>query len=272
MGNFFKKYYFLIYLSSFVVFCSFFIGISIGLKRAKAKEQSLSFTHYANNEVIFEKIRLPDDVELAPIGKNIEINGKSAEIANFVTNRNVDELIFKQMGIWKKEGLEVVGGASSKRGFAIAIGKEKKERYSIRAWKVPEILRKTSVKEKSVQGIFSYVSMDGYDKQGLVPGVPVMPEGKAGTLFSAEEPHLGRYFGRSYVGVYTNPGSVEDGVSFYREYFQNSSWNSEEMNLPLSSDASIANLVFTKEREEITLLFSALSRDKTVVNVVRVNK
>ena len=166
-----------------MIVSSFFIGISIGLKRAKAKEESLLITNYSKDEVSFEKIKLPEDIQLIPVGKNIEINGKNAELANFVTNRKVQELIFKQMAVWKNQGLEVLGGASSKRGYAIAFSKEKKERYALRAWMVPPAMRNLTGSDQTVQGIISYSSLEAYEQEGLVPAVPLMPFGKAGTLF-----------------------------------------------------------------------------------------
>lgn len=265
--NFFRKNYFLIYVTIFVVVISFFVGISIGLKRVKAREHNIFNTGYYSRDYVFQKIKPADELELVPLGRDVEINGKQAELASFFSDKKVQDIIEKQKQKWQAEGFDVVGMATSKRGFALAVNKEKLERFSIYAWFIPEALRESLTKDKAVRGLISYASMQGYNNSGLVPGVPLMSEGNAGALISSDE---GGY--RSYVGVYTNPAKISDNVNFYRDYFNADRWLEEGSSSLGSFQGNIANLVFKKENEEITLLFSALSEDKTVINIIRVSR
>jgi hypothetical protein len=139
------------------------------------------------------------------------------------------------------------------------------ERFIITAWKVPPTLRKIVSGGMPVQGIISRALGD-LDKQdselgpaaGIVPDVPLMPDGEASVVFSS-----GVGPQTSFTGVYRNPGSVEDSLHFYRRTLGALGW--KEIARGVFENASFENggelgahVKFELGREEVTMLFTPL--------------
>jgi hypothetical protein len=102
-----------------------------------------------------------------------------------------------------------------------------------------------------------------------VPGVPVMPGGKGGAVFSSDD---GR--GRGWSSIYLNPGSVEENLAYYRGALPAGGWRETDRRTGEANLTDFASLSFVRRGEELVLLLSqsgsgapASTAGKTVVMV-----
>jgi hypothetical protein len=280
--TFWQRNAFRIGVGAFVVVTSFLYGISAGLekKSSRATAAVSPLWAYSDAQPVMRRLHLPSGVEAVPLGRDVKINNQNAEIVSFVSNRAADELVNQQMAVWKASGMKVIGAATGRRGLAVAVDMSAGERWSFSAWSVPPELRAVLSGGRPVQGFMEVADMDvsggGRERDGTVPGVPLMPGGKGGAVFSALDPG-----GRSYSGVYTNPGSLSDNVAFYRNELSGAGWTelNSEQSQPNGARFEVANVIFTRDSEQIVLLFSPSvgaadasdgdSGEKTVVSVTR---
>lgn len=277
------------YAALFVVVVSFLYGFSAGMKGKVAEASSdpgafagefsnasmiLSTDASEEDPLVIEKLSVPDDVVPASFGRDVMINGKKAAMLSFFTNRSIDALIAEQQRKWRAQGFKVFGGSRGKRGVLIAFDPTRGERYSMSAMLVPGQIRNLVSQGYKVQGVLSYAEtalgniQRAEESVGLVPGVPLLPGGKGGAVFSAEEQQ-----GRSYSGVYTVSGTVSESITAYRDALLLDQWRETANVFEGEVHSKAGSLSFRRGNEELTLLFAARPRffsgaTQTVVTVV----
>ena len=246
----------------FVVVVSFLYGLSVGIN----KNSQQAFASRFAWENVFSKsrsrIELPAGVTAVSLGEEIEINGKPGEVVSFRTDRPAKEIVEEQATKWKARGDRVVAYATSHRGFAIGYSLERGERFSISTWFVPEPLRVGVLAGSPVQGMISIVDMGktlAAEERGELAGIPLMPGGQSGAVFSAKEGNS-----RSYSGVYTNPAGVSESMVFYTNELSKSGWRIDEQKDAKSGrwrENDIGSLRFVKDKNELTMLFSLVEKE-----------
>ncbi len=273
-----RRYAFHLMVGTFVLVVSFAYGFSAGLKKnsglAHAGFQGWELAGDASDGMT--RMPLPDGVTALPLGQEITLNNKAAEVVSFVSDRSAVELVNEQMAAWKAAGIKVLGTAGARRGFVIGFNPAIRERYSFTAWSVPPALRNSVSGGKPVQGtmIVADAGKGTEPNEGLVPDVPLMPGGKGGSVFSALDPG-----GRSYSGIYTHPGTVADSVDFFESELPNYGWRKEESDIGNveKSRFEVGHLLFRRAGEEAIIMLSPSSdiaaddgeTAKTVVSVSR---
>jgi hypothetical protein len=214
---------------------------------------------------------LPEGVKIIELGKDASINDKKISLVSFLSNGQIDDFMQSHTLAWEKLGVPPVSRISSRRAVSVAVDRGAAKRYSLMVWQLPPIAR-NAAHGYSLQGMLAIARIEG--QSGIsgkeVPGVPMMPGGTSGTVFSSEE-----YGGRSYTGSYINPGTIQDNVFFYRNELSGSGWRySPTLNSNVrGSMNSLRLLEFSKGQEELTLIFSEVDNGqlgrKTLVTVVR---
>lgn len=239
-------------LAFFVLIVSFFYGISIGLSRRAPKA-------YAALQIPLDPPRLehivpPPGLRLIPAGNDIAINGSAAEMANFVSDRNVKDIVSEQVAIWQARGYVAFGATSQKRGVAFARDAKTGDRFSIVAFFMPPMLREKMSLGQAVQGSLTAMSGRGYNKdaKGVIPDVPLPPGGSSGPVFSARDPG-----GRSFTAIYNNPGDIDTNIDFYRSTLRESGWEEIAAHEGEEYSQPIGSLTFRRGKEEVSFLLSS---------------
>ena len=247
-----------------VVVVSFIYGLISGLGKqvrpAHAGAALRADFKEAAEYQLSPRLIIPAGVRISPIGQDVMINDRSADALSFVTARPVDSVINEQVARWKDRGFEAVAKTSDRRGVGVGVDPRNGDRHSITAWEVPPTVRKAVSSGEPVQGLI--MAMDGNSEAGAtagrqdsalgeIPGIPVKPGGSSGAVFSSKDPG-----GRSYSGVYTNPGSVAESVEYYREVLGHDGWVESVQNIPLNTDSPVGDLSFMRSSEEVTFVFS----------------
>ena len=269
-----------------VVLLSFLYGLGSGLNKkigvAHARPSAVDQFVDSDSAKIPARLTLPRGVKVSPVGSEVTINNRSADVVSFVSARGVEKLIEDQRALWRKRGLEESGMATARRGVAVGIDRKTGTRYSATVWVVPPTIRKavsgglpvqgmlvaidqqesSSVNDSGVQG----VSTESIN-QGEVPGIPTRPGGRGGAVFSSNDPS-----GRTFSGVYTNPGNVIDNVAYYREALTLSGWAEDSANFHGDAEKGVGDMVFSKDEHEASLIFAPSlagsdSEEKTTIMV-----
>lgn len=269
------------YFGAFVITAAFLFGLSNGLSarlpHAHATLSPLNFSGLVATDVPLNDLArgLPKGVAATPMGEEITINGKPASVVMFSSNRAIKAVVEDQVEIWKGKGLFAVGAAGSTRGVGIGLNRDTGERFSIIAWKVPEQLKRVVGGGSRIQGIVASADAAGApgahheEMSGEVPGVPLTPGGRGGSVFSS----LDRA-GRSYSGAYTSPSTVEDTMAFYVGTMRDLGWALRDESDTERGGLGFGSLRFERDSEEVILLFSPVPRKdggpaKTLVTVAR---
>lgn len=257
-----------------VIVLSFFYGLSAGLHKKLGQANASAFNGVPfsvenfNDREVSERLSLVDGIHLMPIGNDITLNGKAADMVTFVSRVPVQKLVNAQVLRWQQRGFLAFGSTSPVRGVALAVNQARGERYTFTAWSVPPSLRARLGGTFSVQGIVAGLSADvgAGDPEGLVPGVPLMPGGHAGAVISSKDNG-----GASYTSAYTNPGSLAANVSFYEVTLSNNGWRASDSGALFAQAGDRKFLSFARGNEEVTLLFSPVedaTEEKTAVTVI----
>lgn len=273
------------FLALGVAVLSFAYGLTVGVRRqlarASAVQQPTEAVSSLVSSALDSSIELPPGVVPIPMGDDTAINGKAVDIAMFVSERTPAQIIDDAVSLWKSKGVFAVGMGGNSRAVGIGIDRAAGKRFSAVAWIVPPTLRAGASRGLPVQGMIAatdgdrVVDTSAIGSRGEIEGVPIRPGGQGGAIFSAMDPG-----GRSETGAYTNPGTVEDNVEFYRRVLVEKGWTENNRSLPpFESDnhPDVASLSFRQADHELTLLFSQLrdgsafaarESDKTVVTVI----
>lgn len=258
-----QSIFFYAVLGLFVILSSFFYGLVHGLgKNATRAEAALSpdaaDESLGNAYAAALDSDLADGLLVMPIGKDVAINGRKAEVLSFITNRSVKEILAEQVKKWEDEGLIAFGTGTPQRGVAMAADRAAKERYVINAWEVAPELRGAAAHGYAVQGIIARATggrqVDGETEEtrGLVPGIPLYPGGKSGAVFKSREGSI-----PSFSSLYRSPANLEDTLDFYRDELGNAGWVMRDAALIQRAAAPVGHLIMERGDEELTLLFSA---------------
>lgn len=240
-----------------IVLISFSYGLMKGMSRrgAVARASFAGAPELQIDNVIQRE--LPPGARLVPLGSDVTINGRDAHIAMFNTDSSPSQVINYLSSRWKRLGYRVGDRGGPVRAVAVAVDTDSGRRFAVSAWSVPKPLRRDS-DNSPVQGILS-VSL-GFqelrdrpidDSSAEVPGIPPMPGGQVGSLFSSRDPG-----GRSYTGVYTNPFTVEDSISYYRKTLLDGGWSEKLGQLDGTPLGGIDSLVFQRGGREAILIFT----------------
>lgn len=270
---------FAISIGVFVLVISFFYGFSKGLSRTS----SLAHARASLSPSVLDNFELPDGLLLpsgvipVPLGKNVRINDKHVQIVSFFSRRSVSDLVKAQFALWSDKNIKFVHRISERRAVVLGTDQSTGQKYSLMIWVVPPTLRRVvsegypvqgtlAISDKEAAGAFSELPV-----AGEVPGVPVMPGGSGGAVFSSDD--VG---GRSHTGVYTNPGTLEKSMLFYRNELRLSGWQ-ETKDVPSQSPlgTDFAQQHFIRGSHEISLLYSTPKAGvleqgdvKTIVTVI----
>lgn len=241
-----------------VVVISFGYGLASGLNRKISKAQA-TLSYETAPVQLSDKLTLPDGVRVVPLGDEVAINGKPMDVATFISSRGVVELLDEQVKLWERQGLYAAGAASRLRGVAFAVNQATGERFSAVAWVIPPPYRKIISQGEPVEGFVSYANNAAHpaaasvdEASGLIPGVPLAPGGKSGAVLSSRDPG-----GRSYTGVYSNPGTVQMNVDYYRSVFSADGWRETPSVVGDARGERSAALTFVRNKQEAVLLLSA---------------
>lgn len=264
-----SRYGFQIMIGLAVVIVSFLYGLGAGYSKkvAAAHAKPVPLEQYVDpsSPRISTRLPLPQGVKVSQIGRDVTINNRSADVLSFVSSRSVESLIEEQRNLWKSRGLMESGIAAKGRGVAIGFDSKNGTRYTTTVWEVPPTIRKAVSNGMPVQGMIVAVdsaessAADGNPtglstesiSQGEVPGIPTRPGGHGGAVFSSKDPS-----GRSFSGVYTNPGDIEENVAFYRETLGTSGWNEGQANFHGDQDSGVGDMLFAKDDYEASLVFA----------------
>lgn len=263
-----------------VVLGSFIYGLSLGFSK-QLQPANAALGKQQNGSVFGELgdlppqlTNLPDGIKIIPMGNDVTINGKAVALTSFVTSRNIKGLMQEQVSKWEALGFITFGATTEKKGIAVAFNKETGERWLISAQLIPAPLRAAVSYGYAVQGKIAMAAAVGGEverpdeRTGVIPGVPLMPGGQGGAVWSSEEAE-----GRGYSGVYTNPGTVLENVEYYAETLVQSGWDLQDKQLNANVKKPFAQLSFRRDREELVLFVvpaegpKDISKGKTVVTV-----
>jgi len=265
----------------FVLFCAFVLVVSFfyGLVAGLTKQQQTAYAGLASLGVpsseteLPQRVRLPEGTEAVLVGEQTVLNNKAADVVSFFSNRPVKELVEEQIGIWQEMELTLSEKSSSRNAVIVGINRSTGERYSFSAWLVPPALRSAVSFGYAVQGMYAVAdgsSVGGASAgEGEIPGIPIMPGGQGGAVFSSLEGTS-----RDFSGAYTNPASVPESMSYYRGALSKDGWRETAGKSGYEGEEGYGYLDFTRQGEEISLLFHEVPRDlseenKTVVTVIR---
>lgn len=270
-----RRGFFIVFVLS-VITLSFAYGLSIGFSRhswsAQAKLAAVPYKGDLSDSSLFDKGMMAAGLELYSVGNDVEINGHLADVFSFNSVRDVKSLLGEQESLWKDRGFETAGTVTGKRGSVVAYDPVTNARYSAVAWKVQPQFRETVSEGYPVSGVISAIAdesrvlTDGLDeaKSGLVPGVPMYPDGKSGAVFSSRDPG-----GRSYTGVYTLPASAGDVMDYYLSNLQVAGWTAVEQRAFQAGSKDAGHLVFEKGQEAIFLVMVESTDSSTALSVTR---
>jgi len=267
------RYWVHIAVSVFVIAASFLYGIQHGLSTkvqpANAALGPAGATMLDAEQVakVTSEFGLARGLKLIPMGHDVSINGRKADVLSFITSRGIRDLTREQRAIWQSRGLKVHDFSTGKRGviFARRLGTD--EFLSFIVWHTPHNLRKVASIPAAVQGVVSISTReidpdaDFSEHRGEVPGVSMMPGGRAGAVFSARD-----FGGKTYSSVYTVPADLSAAMFFYETDMKLQGWRPGGK----TTDEKQGALTFRKNKEELVLLFSAkpfAPKDETVVFV-----
>ena len=256
-------------VGSFVIITSFLYGISAGLRG----DRSLAFATLGDNfwntlfetQPEFDRLQLPRGVVATSMGDDVMINDRAAEVASFVTSRRPDQVVEEMKRLWEQQGAKVLSHASTQRGFAIAINFSTHERQRLSIWTVPSSAREVLSGGYAVQGIITLADFSerttpiGSGSEGEVPEIPILPGGRGGAVFSSQDTG-----GRSWSGVYTVPGTLEEVLDSYRYELEGEGWKYDFRDLPTGTSLreSAGSLRMVRGNEEVILLASPRSLGK----------
>jgi hypothetical protein len=278
-----QRLWFSVTIGVTVIIISFFYGLGVGFSRktgnAFASSYMDRFVGYHLDDttsLLPESFGLPSSVHIVPVGKNVLINGKPVDVVMFNTDESVDGLLANQVKRWEDAGYFAVGATTASNGIAYAIDYNSGRRFSMAAWRVASQARSFISDGYPVQGTFSISDLmedggiDSLERTGEIPGVPLMPNGRAGALMSTDE---GR--GRSYTGVYTVYVPLVSAIQYYRRELVASGWNYVTRgNMETHEDLMVNHLVFRKGSHEVTLLFMNIqasldtgSQERTLISI-----
>ncbi len=259
------RLWFAVSVGVFVLVISFFYGFARGL----SKNATLAHARASLSSSSFDSLTLPDGIQLPsgtfalPMGKNVRINDKNVDIATFLSNRPIPALVQDQLDLWRQKDLQLVHRVSEKRAVIVGTDRSTGQKYSLMIWMVPPMLRQTAAQGYAVQGTIAISDKEKTGARtdmrfvGEVPGVPVMPGGQGGAVFSSDD--VG---GRSHTSVYTIPGTIRDGLLYYRNELSQSGWTEIENRSDLPFGGDYAQQRFTRGEKEITLLYSSAQIDQ----------
>jgi hypothetical protein len=267
----FRGWRFQLLIGFTVLIVSFAYGVAHGLSK-KTPPASAALGRLDDPTEVLNSVTLPipPGTIPVPIGRDLAVNGRPTQMVSFITARSVKAVLNEQVQTWQSQGLNAVGATSARRGVAIAMNKTTGERFSIAAWEVPPSYRKTISRGYPVQGFLSSAGNDRSDRatadeqSGLVPGVPIMPDGVPGAVMSSSDA-----LGRSYTGTYTNPGPIEQNLEFYRRTLAVRGWDLVNSS-PVAEGQRGSSLVFQHGLRELVLLFAPVKDgeiDRTLVTV-----
>lgn len=270
-----SRAFFLGAIAAFVIFCSFFYGLSRGFSRAQAVSMLAADTAPPSAAAFLasQDLNLAPGISILPLGQNGAINGKPADVISFVTDRSVHDVLSDQVYIWERQGMLTFGAGSAERGSALAHDTKTGEKYAITAWIIPPTLRRTVAQGKRVQGFVSRLKEERFvtapgEEEGRVPGIPLFREGKSGAVYRTSDAG-----GESWSALYKNPGSLEENLDFYRRELRGRGWHEQPGSMGLLLKEQTASLMFEQAMEEIVLLFSPASRNldekQTVILAIR---
>ncbi len=268
---------FTVMVGSFVVVTSFLYGISRGMHGRTAHASADLLSTFSTGDLGLKRLEVPAGTTPVPLGSEMAINGNAAEMLSFTSDRSPQALTEEQMSRWRERGFVVAGKSTVRRGVAFALDRDTGERYSFSAWSVPGPFQSLASQGRPVQGLMSVVGREGSDSSmslDSVPDVPPMPGGKGGAVISSVDRGA-----RSYSSVYTNPGSLQESLEYYRTELPARGWrerfaeDNDAVELPSHRSA---NAVFVRGGEEVVLLMSPLRSDgggdRTVVAVTRAGR
>lgn len=254
-------------LSLVVLSLSFLLGLALGLR--KNAPPAYAADSPANRPPALKlEFPLPQGLDLAPIGDDTAINGRKSQTVSFQSARSVRAIMEEQVKLWESAGYRTIKEGTDSSATAAAIDAISGARYTMTAWSVPENSREYGMSGQTA-GMAAFLAGgeaagDDYERRGEIRGVPPMPGGQAGSLFSTAEQD-----GRSRTTAYTNPGKVEQNVQFYRQILSSSGWTARGEPL-IDIEKGAAALQFSRYKDELTLLFShkrLRSAPQTVVAV-----
>lgn len=260
-------------VGTFIVVTSFLYGLFAGLRG----DRSLAFATLGDRvwETLWdtgpglERLQLPRGVIASPMGNDVRINDRAGEVASFVTKRAPQEIVNEMKLLWEQRGARVLAFATERRGFALAVNFSTHERQLLSVWSVPPTVRQELSSGYPVQGIVSLIDFAEHTAvpgDGEVPEVPLPEGGKGGAVFSALDAG-----GRSWSGVYTVPGKVEEVLDFYTDELRSRGWRLMDRQDPAGESLrmSVGSLRAARGSEEIVLLVSPRTADDAVVSVNR---
>jgi len=262
-----RRYAFHLSVGAFILIVSFAYGLSVGLSKrhnnAFAAMSAFGENAFVGGEIV--RLKLPAGVRATPVGREMTINNRDAEIVSFVSQRSANDLLQEQQRVWKAAGMKTFGTSGSHRGFVMAFDRDRNERYSFTAWTVPASLRSSISGGNPTQGMMSVadigkVGADSEPSDGTVPGVSLIPGGKGGAVISSLDPG-----GRTYSSVYTNPGTIDDNIDYYRNELSQDDWRELHVDdsRPENSPVDVGNLIFGRGNEQIVLLMTPSKSDDT---------
>lgn len=242
-----------------VIMVSFFYGLAVGLKRPPKPAIAWQAPLETLDDSRSASIPLPHGVQASSLGKNLTLNGKPANMVSFMTTRPVPSVLREIVAQWQGRGYRVVGATSDKRGVAVGTSADAKERFFAVVWMIPPPFRKFVPGKHSVQGMLSVGSaaVDGAssteERQGEVPGIPVIPGGKTGSVLSSQE-----VAGARFTGVYTNPGTVADNLAFYKDWLSREGWVEQTAGYQTVAADAGGLLSMIKGEQEAVLILAPL--------------
>ena len=272
-----SQLYFSLIIGVFVLVVSFFYGLAQGLSQ-KAPKAHAGFAFDPGMESlgqISERVRLPQGAMAVPMGEDVTVNNRSVDAVAFVSRRPVEDLVREQLDLWKADGLSAIHRMSESHAVAIAANRTSGERYSLVVWAVPKRLRAAVSRGYPVQGTLAVAAGErqgGGEQEevsgGAVPGVPLMPGGSAGSVFSSRDRGV-----RSYSSVYTNPGRVWDSVEFYRSALAEDGWQEIGRQGAGEMTDEMGFLNFVQHGQELSLLFNSVveqegNQPQTLVTII----
>lgn len=262
---------FLLLVGTSVVVLSFAYGLSVGLKRSRNLAHarpmfSGSLLDEAEETLLLGELGLPKEVTVTRLGKNAAVNDRPATIVSFSTTIAPDRLLREQKQFWESTGFKMAAKTGENRGVLIGFDPVSRRKISVSAWTLPKELRSAAgASALPVQGMLSLLEDEKIGTGiSIVPEVPVIPGGRGGAVFRADEGG-----GESYSSVYSNPGSLEENLEYYRRELPAAGWAESNSGGTKSGRYPTGHLMFRRNGEEVVLLFTPKGEEETVVAVFR---